>query len=198
MVCLNKSLFFNKNKLKENLIKEINYSIKLDFNVFYNDKELKNIFNMINKHISLKIKDLFASDHFIYVNLDDNICSHKFMKGKNEGYFCQKKIRTNIIDGRKDFLCCSHSKLHISKKRISKKNDNLNLKLKSYTNTMTDKCATSDIYRNILFNNSTNYFKISNQSKMKFKKFKKRQNKIYLGNCFKFNFDKLLSENLIT
>jgi hypothetical protein len=30
---------------------------------------------------------------------------------------CQKKIRTNIVDNNPDYLCCSHSKIHIPKKR---------------------------------------------------------------------------------
>lgn len=39
---------------------------------------------------------------------------------KKEGYMCHKKIKTNIEGGKQDFLCCTHSKLHIPKKRKKK------------------------------------------------------------------------------
>lgn len=53
--------------------------------------------------------------------MNPNLCTFKHKKGSKEGYFCCKNIRTNIIDGKKDFLCCKHSKKHIPKKRKEKK-----------------------------------------------------------------------------
>lgn len=62
--------------------------------------------------------------------MDENYCVHKFTKGKKEGYYCSKKINTNLESGEsKDFLCCKHSKKHIPKKKIkhqpSANNDNI-------------------------------------------------------------------------
>lgn len=122
MVCLNDSLLFNKKKLIYNIPKELNESIRLNFNIyFHNNDELKNIFEKIYKNINDKTKDLFSSDNFIYINMDDNHCTHKFKRGKKEGYICHKKINTNLKDEKKDYLCCAHSKKHVTKKKFNKK-----------------------------------------------------------------------------
>ena len=87
----------------------------------------KNIIKKISKKINNKIKDLFSTDHFLYLSMNDDFCVHKFKKGKNEGKFCGKKIRTNLNGKKNDYLCCSHSKEHIptKRKKIEKKSESI-------------------------------------------------------------------------
>lgn len=126
MVILNEFLPINIFSLKTNLIKNIlnildnriDYYIETEKPIKKNDK--KNIFDNITEDI----KNLIYSDHFLYLIMDDNYCTHKYKRGKNEGKFCAKKIKSN--NPNKVYLCCQHDKDHIPKKRIKKeKDDNL-------------------------------------------------------------------------
>ncbi|KAI7855790.1 hypothetical protein BDC45DRAFT_77086 [Circinella umbellata] len=58
--------------------------------------------------------------HFWHLNSSSNVCTYVHKRGKKEGYICHKKIRTNILDGKPDYLCSTHSKKHIPKKRTKK------------------------------------------------------------------------------
>jgi hypothetical protein len=81
MVCLNSYLPFNTNNLKTNLIKEINESIILEFDIYcYNN---------------------ISSDLFIYQNIDNGFFAHTFRKRKKKRYKCYRKINTNL-DGQKE------------------------------------------------------------------------------------------------
>ena len=130
MVCLNKNISIEKIKFRDNLLKNVINKINKNFylhelNQLKIESNLKSeitfsIIDNVNKLIKEEIKDLFSNDHFIYVNMDNSVCTHKFKKGKKEGYFCQKKIKTNILNGEKDYLCVKHSKLHMPNKRIKK------------------------------------------------------------------------------
>lgn len=59
------------------------------------------------------------TNHFWYKNCSDNVCTFIHRTGKKEGYMCHRKIRTNLVNGKKDNLCCIHSKKHIPKKRYN-------------------------------------------------------------------------------
>lgn len=119
MVCLNENIRFNKIKLKNNIPKEINKMIKLEFNYLIEEKMLEKIYKRINE----KSEEMFSDNYFLYLNMDKTVCVHMFKKGKKEGYFCQKKIRTNLPENSgNDYLCCSHSKKHIPRKRKNTKN----------------------------------------------------------------------------
>lgn len=149
MVCLNKNISFDKNKLKKNiqneLAEEINNNfylnnmpsliklekyIKLELNDF--------IIKKVNKLINNKIDKLFSNDYFIYKNMDENVCVHKFQKGKKEGYFCTKKITKN--GDKSKYVCTQHNKNHIPKKKIIK-----NKQINSITNKSND-ISLSSIY----------------------------------------------------
>lgn len=67
------------------------------------------------------------SNHFWYKNCSENVRTYIHKRGKREGYMCHKKIRANLGDNKQDFLCCTHSKNHIRKKRTSKMNSNQNI-----------------------------------------------------------------------
>ncbi len=116
MICLNESINFNKKNLEKNLVNELGQMIKLEFELDLDNR----IIEKINKSIKDKINQCFNYDHFIYKNMDNKYCTHKYKRGKQDGYFCCKKINTNLNGKDKDYLCASHSKIHIPKKRIDK------------------------------------------------------------------------------
>lgn len=63
------------------------------------------------------------SEYFWYINSSDSACTYVHKRGKKEGYMCQRKIRTNLNGEKPDYLCSTHSKKHIRKKRIIKESD---------------------------------------------------------------------------
>lgn len=179
MVCMNESITFKKLELKKNLKKEFTKMVKLEFDMILNEKIIEKINNKINK----KTNELFESDHFIYINMDDNICTHKFKKGKKEGYFCCKKIRTNLEGQKEDYLCVTHSKKHIPKKKNIKKYINSTTKNKI-------NIFNSDILKN---KDHDIYFKhIKNKKIMK----KKRLNKKIICNGI-INFKDIINKLLL-
>lgn len=117
MVVLNEFLPINilslkthiSNKLIDIFDDNLDYYIETSTVIKKNDK--KKLFNNIVKDV----KNLFSSDHFLYLIMDNNYCIHKYRKGKNEGKYCAKKIRSN--NPKKVYLCCSHDKDHIPKKK---------------------------------------------------------------------------------
>lgn len=133
MVCLNEVISFKKLKFKKNLTNEINDEIHYNFHL--NDlpqlkleSEIKSeltmiIINNMKSLITKKINNLFSSDHFIYLNMDDNICTYKHKRGKNDGKFCCKKITKK---GNKDkYVCRIHNKEHKPEKRLVSRKDNV-------------------------------------------------------------------------
>lgn len=97
------------NKLIDILDDKLDYYIETSTAIKKNDK--KRLFNNIVK----EVKNVFSSDHFLYLIMDNNYCTHKYRKGKNEGKYCAKKIRSN--NPKKVYLCCSHDKDHVPKKK---------------------------------------------------------------------------------
>lgn len=118
MTCLNNKLQINIKQLKKIFIEEIDYII--DNELYYiDDKKIdENRKIKLKNNIIKEIKNKFNSDNFICRIMDDNYCIFKHKRGKNDGNFCTKKINTNLEKGiKKDYLCCTHSKKHIPKKR---------------------------------------------------------------------------------
>lgn len=171
MVCLNKYISFDRMRLKQNLPKKINESIRLEFDFYlYNNNELKNIFDKIYEHINNKTKELFSDNHFIYLNMNNNLCSHMFKKGKREGHFCCKNI---TINGNKDtYVCTKHNKDHISKKR----NRNTNNKIHE----IFKKSKNSKKYEKNISNPQDIHKLYNRRNKNKIKK--RKPTKIFIGN----------------
>lgn len=180
MVCLNRYISFDKIKLKNNLSKELNESIKLEFDIYYyNNEKIKNIFEKIYKHINDKTKELFENNHFLYINMNDNICSHMYKKGKQEGYFCCKKITKN--GNKKESVCTKHNKSHIPKKKLKIKNNKNSKNCKIFEN---DKNIDNSIIKMNINKNKI----IKNRLKNNFSKIKKRKFKINIYGEINFNY----------
>jgi len=120
MVYLNENISFNVFRLRENIKKEISNSIKDDisFNkIIKLDSRIKeSITDMIEKKINKKINEIFSNDYFVYLNMNENICTYKIRKGKLADRFCCKKITTN--GDKSKYVCTIHNKNHVSKKRL--------------------------------------------------------------------------------
>ncbi len=123
MVVLNDFLPINISSLKIHLsilIRDV-LEDKLDYYIetetVIKKENKKRIFDNIIKDVRNNI-----SDHFLYMVMHDDYCTHKYKKGKNEGKYCSKKIRSN--NPKKVYLCCQHDKDHIPQKKKIVKNIN--------------------------------------------------------------------------
>jgi hypothetical protein len=128
---------------------------------FYNEmlvKEIGNKKELMSNIIKEKINKT-KTNYFWYINASENTCTHIYKKGKNEGFMCQKKIKTNLVDDKADYLCCRHSKKHIPKKRKEK-------------TIMSHICATNSVK-----DKSLNKIKFINNNKKDTKKIYKKKNK---------------------
>lgn len=192
MVCLNENITFNKLKLQNNLIKNIINNINRNY-YLYNapglekiDEKVRtelsmSIANDVNKIIKDTIKNSFSNDYFIYINMKDDLCTHKFKKGMKEGHLCTKKINTNLPENsKKDFLCVRHSKKHIPKK---KNNSKKKLKVLDNSTEINVISSKNNIHGNL--------HKI-NKTKLKKKK-KNKFIKIFLGNPCDLDFSKIFN-----
>lgn len=115
MVCLNENISFNIKSLKKNLSLEIQNFME-EYEYLIKDKKI----TFLKEQIHKKINSLFNLDHFIYINMNENHCTYKHKRGRNEGYFCCKKIRSN--NPKKVFLCVKHDKDHVPLRRKKKNN----------------------------------------------------------------------------
>lgn len=126
MVFFNENISFNVKNLKNGLTTKIKCFVKdalefyLDIEKIEKIEKIQNSIEKVQNSIEKNVKNLFSNDHFVYLNMNNGVCSHKFKKGKKEGYFCNKKINTNLEGEKEDYLCCKHSKRHIPKKRVKK------------------------------------------------------------------------------
>jgi hypothetical protein len=127
------------------------------------------------KNIVKEKIDFIKSSHFWYLNSYEGNCVHIFKKGKKASYMCQRKIRTNLDGEKKDYLCCTHSKIHIPKKK--------NTKIKHFK----DKSLDKHINNNIIL-------KHNNKVIFKKKKNLKKKKKVYCNGIINFKdiIDKLL------
>lgn len=171
MVVLNDSINLSLKRLKIYLPATIKEFMDQALEHYIDEKKLEKIKKNMEKYIKEKI----VEDHFVYLNMDENICTHKFKRGKKEGNYCCKKIRTNLEGNSRDYLCTKHSKKHIPKKRI-KNNSSL-----------------------ISFSKNNNHKKnnfLNEKNKKKILKKNLRKNKslnIFLGNNGVINFKHILS-----
>jgi hypothetical protein len=115
MVYLNENISFNIKTLKQSLTIEFQSLLDKYDNIINDD-----IIESLKGELEKKVNTLFSNDKFVYLNMNENHCTHKYRKGTKDGHFCGRKINTNLIDNKKDYLCCSHSKKHIPKKRKEK------------------------------------------------------------------------------
>jgi hypothetical protein len=118
MVILNIDVSINKNTMI-NSIKNIMKKVMEEY--FENESLTKNKNKLVENIIKTNI-DKIKDKYFWYLNSSENTCIHIYKRGKNEGFMCQKKIKTNLVDNKSDYLCCKHSKKHIPKKRKEKTN----------------------------------------------------------------------------
>lgn len=119
-ICISSLKLHLSNKIREVLDERLDYFIESSTVIKKTKK--KNIFdNIIND-----IKTTISSDHFLYLVMHDNYCVYKYKKGKKEGQYCAKKIRSN--NPKKVYLCCQHDKEHIPKKKKTNKNINIETK----------------------------------------------------------------------
>lgn len=176
MVCLNEVVPFNKITLRNNINKNIQEMIKLNFELDLK----KNIMEKIQKSIKDNIFEMFGNDHFLYLNIDNNHCIHKYKRGKNDGHFCLKKIKTNLKGEDKDYRCAKHSKKHIPKKR---NNSRKILKVLEVSE-IPEISIHGDIY------------KINKNNKKTFKKKLKRNKKIFICNGGLMNFKNIFNNIL--
>jgi hypothetical protein len=119
MVILSKEILVCKLSIQKSI-----RNIMLEVMPEYFDKEIlvektENKKKVMESIIRNKVNDT-KSDNFWYINSSDKICTFKHKRGNNEGYMCCKKIRTNLDGEKPDYLCSTHSKEHIPKKRIKK------------------------------------------------------------------------------
>lgn len=190
MVCLNDVISFKKNILKNNLKNELNDYIQNNF--YLNEiPQLKlesnikseltiKIIDNIKNLIKNKINELFENDYFLYKNMDDNVCTHKYKRGKNDGRFCCKKITKK--GNKEKYVCRIHNPDHKPEKRNNKK-------LKNSKNNKN--CKIFENNKNI--DNST--IKINNSKNKILKRKKHIKKKMIIHGIINFKdiFNKLLS-----
>lgn len=171
MVCLNKKLPINILQMKKELFSTLNDIIddNMDFIDDAKKEKIKN--NIIND-----FKNEINKDFFLYKIIDEDYCTFKHKRGKNDGIYCCKKIKTNLdINQKKDYLCCTHSKLHIPKKREIKNMKNMKNKtnLTNLPDSKDIKIPNDTITKNIYKNNKVNkIYLYSKKNKNKFNNMK--------------------------
>lgn len=121
MVVLNDFLPINILSLKIHITNKLKEVLNEELDNFIEDVKKKRIMEKIIENI----KDTLSSDYFLYLIMHDNYCTHKFKKGKKEGHYCAKKIKSN--NSKKMYLCCKHDPGHIPvtkiKNNMEKNND---------------------------------------------------------------------------
>lgn len=135
MTCFNEKLPINLKQMKTVLLSELENIInnQLDYVFEENDKKVKKIENT-TKCIIKELKDKLNTDLFIQRMIHNDHCIYKHTRGKKDGNICCNKITTN--GDSKKWLCRTHNKNHIPKKR-KYKTDLLKFNVK-YKNTRTD------------------------------------------------------------
>lgn len=199
MVCLNENISFNIKSLKTNLSLKLKTIID-DYDHILND----NIILSLKNNIEKKIKELFNNDHFIYINMNNNICTFKHKRGSKDGFFCTRKINTNLINDEKDYLCCRHSKKHIPRKKENRKVISKNITLNAKNEHPDFKNIKKDLEKKVSSKNNLhenihvyNISRIYNNKNKIWKKYGKRSyKKIFLGNSEFLDFSKIFKNIL--
>lgn len=119
MVCLNNNIPMDYSKMKKVILLELDNIIKNE--LYYIDEINENKKDRIKDNIIKEMKNQFNSDLFIKRMMNDNHCIFKHKTGKNDGKICCKRITKN--GDKSNYVCTTHNKDHIPKKKI-KINDN--------------------------------------------------------------------------
>lgn len=113
--------------------------------------------------------------------MDRNICSHKFKKGKMDGYYCCKKITKN--GDKNNYFCTKHNKNHVPKKKNIKEKIN--------------EIQQNRIFKNNEYKNNNDLIIKKNNNKNKiFKKNIKKRKRIFTCNGGILSFKKIF-ENIL-
>lgn len=177
MVILNEHIRFNINGLRKRLSQDIGELIRHSLEFYMKKEQIEKVADKVEK----RIKNKLIEDHFVYLNMDDNLCTYKFKRGKHYGKYCCRKINTNLPPfSSKDYLCTRHSKIHIPKKRERNSIKILKIHEKSHINSSIFYDFHKKIYNKIY--------------KKNFKKLRNR--KIFSCNGGLINFGKIFKDIL--
>lgn len=178
MVLLNEEFLVDKVSIINN-IKGIMEEVMVNY--FYDEIIIKDIYKkkvLFNNIIKDKL-EYVKSNNFWYLNTSRTICTHIFKKGKSEGYMCHKKIRTNLEGQKEDYLCSTHSKKHVPKKRLKKSVKNITKSIENSFSNIHKKDYCNKLYKD--------------KNKIIKKKEKKRYKKIFICNSGKLNFSNIFN-----
>lgn len=190
MVCLNDKIPVNIFQMKKVIIDKLDQIIE-DELFYIDDKNLnQDIKDKLKNNILKEMKNKLYTDNFIYLIMDNNYCSFKHNRGKNDGKFCCKRITSN--GDKKEYLCTIHNKNHIPKTK------NIKMKIqKIYKNNETlEKLEKIETVKNVKDGNN-NYIYIKNQNiknALKIKNKSKIHKNIHINN-FNINIFRNISYN---
>lgn len=168
MVILNKVIPINYNYMKKKFLEGLyGKVIKILDDTFYNcsDEDKKKYITYIHKNIIKESRNIFDSNHFIYLSMNKNYCTHIYKRGKMEGHICGAKIEIESDD----YLCSRHNRKYVPKQRkYSMKNPRCK-HIKENGNQCRHKCSKHKIYCYI----HNNYYKEDNYEHIKMKNIEK-------------------------
>lgn len=119
MGCLNKKLPVDIVVMKNTLLKELDFIMENELE-YLNDLD-ENKKDKLKKNVLKRFKNQINTDYFNYRIINENHCTYKHTRGKNEGYICCKNITNN--GNRKKYICRIHNKEHVPKKKLSNLNN---------------------------------------------------------------------------
>lgn len=125
MVCLNSKIPVNLNTLENVIYNRLNAILDNELDHLLEKKTIEKVKTNVLKILTKEMK----TDNFIYNIIHEDNCGFKHRRGKNDGKFCCRKSKTNIKDGKKDYLCSVHSKKHIPKTKIKNENKMASIEL---------------------------------------------------------------------
>lgn len=119
MTVLNEKVPINIRQMKMQILLEIDEVVENE--LYYIDNINNKIKNQLKKNIIKNMKEKINMDIFIYNIMDNNHCTYKHRRGKNEGKFCCKNITKK--GNKKKYVCRTHNKDHIPEKKVKPLND---------------------------------------------------------------------------
>lgn len=120
MVVLNNVLPVNYNKMNKIVLKEsINKITNIIEDIFYNDKNKIKYRDLITKRFNEELKDIYDSNHNIYLFMNNRYCVHRYKRGIREGHVCGAKIEINSYD----YLCSRHNRDYKTNNRVYTNNN---------------------------------------------------------------------------
>lgn len=174
MVVINDNICFSMKKLRKHFSDDIKNFINRALEHYLNEEEIKKIAENTGEYV----KEKLLEDNFIYLTMDDNLCTYKYRRGKKDGNYCCKKITKN--GNKHKYVCTRHNPDHIPKKR----------KNKNFKNSKN--CKIFENNKNI--NNLV--FKLKNDKNKILKKKLKKNRKIFICSSGLLNFKKIFDNIL--